>query len=136
MATKLLPRGLRNNNPGNIRINSDKFQGEILPSTDGAFKQFETMAYGYRAMFVTLRTYHTKYSLKTISQMINRWAPDNENHTDIYIRVVSTRSGIPADKEVDINNEQQMTAIVAAMSYQENGVEADMADVLQGWEKI
>lgn len=42
-------RGLRNNNPGNIRINDDLFQGEVRPSKDKSFKQFETMAYGYRA---------------------------------------------------------------------------------------
>ena len=45
MAEKKLPRGLRNCNPGNIRINSDLFQGEIRPSKDKSFKQFETMAY-------------------------------------------------------------------------------------------
>ena len=49
-----LPRGLRNNNPGNIRINDDLFQGEIRPSKDKSFKQFTTMAYGYRAMFKIL----------------------------------------------------------------------------------
>ena len=41
-----LPRGLRNNNPGNIRRNSDVFQGEVNPSRDQQFKQFKTMAYG------------------------------------------------------------------------------------------
>ncbi|MBX9055585.1 structural protein P5, partial [Parabacteroides merdae] len=47
-------RGLRNNNPGNIRINGDLFQGEVRPSKDKSFKQFTTMAYGYRAMFKIL----------------------------------------------------------------------------------
>ena len=36
-----LPRGLRNNNPGNIRINDDLFQGEIRPSKDKSFKQLK-----------------------------------------------------------------------------------------------
>ena len=58
-----LPRGLRNNNPGNIRINGDLFQGEVRPSKDKSFKQFETMAYGYRAMFVILRNYIRNYKL-------------------------------------------------------------------------
>lgn len=51
MRNNNLPRGLRNNNPGNIRRNSDVFQGEIRPSKDKSFKQFETMPYGYRAIF-------------------------------------------------------------------------------------
>lgn len=50
-------RGLRNNNPGNIRINNDLFQGEVGPSEDKSFKQFTTMAYGYRAMFKILSNY-------------------------------------------------------------------------------
>ena len=51
------PRGIRNNNPLNIRHSRDRFQGEVVPSRDGAFKQFSSMAYGYRAAFVTLATY-------------------------------------------------------------------------------
>lgn len=49
-----LPRGLRNNNPGNIRRNSNVFQGEKIPSSDRQFKQFKTLAYGYRAVFKIL----------------------------------------------------------------------------------
>ena len=44
-----LPRGLRNNNPGNIRNSSTVWVGEITPSKDKSFKQFKSMAYGYRA---------------------------------------------------------------------------------------
>lgn len=51
--TQPTPRGLRNNNPGNIRLSSTKYQGEVQPSQDTAFKQFESMAYGYRAIFRT-----------------------------------------------------------------------------------
>ena len=67
-----LPRGLRNNNPGNIRRNSDVFQGEINPSRDKEFKQFKNMAYGYRAMYKILSNYYNKYQLNTIRKMISR----------------------------------------------------------------
>ena len=50
-------RGIRNCNPGNIRNSKTKYLGEVRPSRDAAFKQFETMAWGYRAMFVLLHTY-------------------------------------------------------------------------------
>ena len=59
-------RGLRNCNPGNIRQNSIVYLGEIQPSKDGAFKQFKSMEYGYRAMFVVLHTYARKRGLDTI----------------------------------------------------------------------
>ena len=52
----MIPRGLRNNNPLNIRHSADSFQGEIK-GEDKAFKTFISMAYGYRAAFVTLATY-------------------------------------------------------------------------------
>lgn len=133
MANKKLPRGLRNNNPGNIRINGDLFQGEIRPSKDGSFKQFNTMAYGYRAMFRILSNYYKNYKLDTIRKMIGRWGPENENDTDAYIKAVSDYAGIPADDPININDREQMIRIVGGMSKVENGREADMSDVIAGW---
>lgn len=134
MAEKKLPRGLRNNNPGNIRINSDLFQGEIRPSKDNSFKQFETMAYGYRAVFRILSNYYRNYKLDTIRKMIGRWAPpEDNNHTEAYIKAVSDYAGIPADDPININDREQMIRIVAGMSKVENGREAEIPDVIAGW---
>lgn len=124
---------MRNNNPGNIRINSDMFRGEVRPSKDKAFKQFETPAYGYRAIFKILRNYHTRYALTTIRQIITRWAPEKENNTAAYIEAVSDYAGISADDPININDREQMIRIVAGMSKVENGVGAVMTDVVQGW---
>ena len=133
MGKNNLPRGYRNNNPGNIRINGDLFQGEIRPSKDKSFKQFETMAYGYRAIFKILSNYYRNYMLDTIRKMIGRWAPENENNTDAYIKAVSDCAGIPADDPINANDREQMIRIVAGMSKVENGREADMSDVIAGW---
>ena len=129
-------RGYRNANPLNIRINSDKFQGEVQPSADKEFKQFETAAYGYRAAFRVLRTYINNYKCDTIRKIISRWAPKSENHTENYIKVVSERSGIPADDPIYADSREMMIRIVAAMSYVENGREAEMGDVIRGWEML
>ena len=136
MMKKRETRGYRNNNPCNIRISTDKFQGEVQPSQDREFKQFETMAYGYRAAFRILRTYINNYKCDTIRKIISRWAPKNENHTENYIRVVSERSGIPENDIVYPDNREMMVRIVAAMSYVENGREAVMSDVIRGWELL
>lgn len=128
-----MSRGLRNCNPGNIRQSRSNFKGEVRPSRDSAFKQFESMAYGYRAMFVLLNSYHKRYGLTTIREMISRWAPPTENFTEGYIRLVSERSGIAADAEVDSRSERDMVPIVAAMSEIENGKKAAMNDVYEGW---
>ena len=130
-------RGYRNANPLNIRINSDKFEGEIQPSADKEFKQFETAAYGYRAAFRVIRTYINNYKCDTIRKIISRWAPpEDRNHTKNYIKVVSERSGIPADDPIYADSREMMIRIVAAMSYVENGREAEMGDVIRGWEML
>ena len=133
MRNNNLPRGLRNNNPGNIRRNSDVFQGEKT-SSDREFKQFKSMAYGYRAIFKILFNYYRNYKLDTIRKMITRWAPpEDNNHTEAYIKAVSDYAGIPADDPINVNDREQMIRIVAGMSKVENGVEADMLDVIAGW---
>ena len=128
-----MSRGLRNCNPGNIRRSRVRYKGEILPSHDKEFKQFCSMAYGYRAMFVLLDSYRSKYGLCTIRQMLNRYAPPTENFTEGYIRFVSERTGISADAQVDSRSERDMVPIVAAMSEIENGAKAVMSDVHDGW---
>lgn len=94
------------------------------------------MAYGYRAAFKVLRTYINNYKLDTIRKIISRFAPSNENHTENYIKVVSERSGIPENDTVYADNREMMIRIVAAMSFVENGREAEMSDVIRGWELL
>ena len=76
-------RGLRNNNPLNI-VKSEKinWQGEVKPSTDPNFAQFETLEYGLRAAFKLLRTYYTKHGCTTIRQIVSRWAPEGPKVID------------------------------------------------------
>ena len=127
-------RGLRNNNPGNIRQSSTRYVGEVYPSQDDAFKQFESIAYGYRAMFVLLDTYRSRYGLDTIRKMLNRYAPPTENFTNGYVRFVADYSGVMPDEVIDTRAQRDMVPIVAAMSKIENGVAANIADVERGWE--
>lgn len=131
--TKVAARGLRNNNPGNIRLSASKYLGEIRPSADAAFRQFESMAWGYRAMFVVLYTYHVRHGCKTSRQMIARYAPPCENHTSQYVDSVARWSGIDPDTPVEVTDRETMSALVAAMSRMENGVAAVAEDVEQGW---
>jgi hypothetical protein len=128
-----MSRGLRNNNPGNIRQSSTTFHGEKTPSSDPAFKQFKTMALGYRAMFVLLHTYQKKYGLRTIRAMIGRYAPPTENHTEDYVDSVSRWSMVGPDTNITATNRDVMVPIVVAMSRVENGTPADMAQVEAGW---
>ena len=129
-----MSRGLRNNNPGNIRRSRVRYKGEVRPSRDPDFKEFSSMAYGYRAMFVLLDTYRSRYGLATIRQMLNRYAPPTENFTEGYVRFVADYAGVMPDEIIDTRNEMDMIPIVAAMSKIENGVAANIEDVERGWE--
>ncbi len=127
-----MSRGISNCNPGNIRISKVKYLGEVTPSKDKAFKQFSTMAWGYRAMFVLLHTY-SKNGFKTIRQMISRYAPPIENHTENYIKFVAERAKVFADVEIDTTDPAEMIPVVLAMSQMENGVPAVAEQVQEGW---
>ena len=129
-----MSRGLRNNNPGNIRLGSVRYKGERAKSSDSAFRQFESLEWGYRAMFVLLHTYALKHNCHTLRSMINRYAPPIENHTEIYIRRVAYATHLSPDEAISTTDKGVMTAVVAAMSEVENGVKADMATIWRGWE--
>ena len=126
-----VPRGLRNNNPLNIRHNADNFLGETI-GNDTAFKTFTTMAYGYRAAFVILYTYHSR-GLNTIEKIVARWAPPNENNTESYTINIERWSGVPRDKVLTTADGADYILIVAAMSFVENGRNANISEVKAGF---
>lgn len=117
-------RGIRNNNPGNIRKGSSAWRGLSATQSDSAFLQFESMAYGIRALVVTLRTYATKHGLRTVRGIINRWAPPNENDTGAYVRQVATALGVDADQAVDPYDPDTAFRLVRAIIKHENGAAA------------
>lgn len=131
-----MSRGLRNCNPGNIRITKDKWQGLRANQEDKSFFQFETMAYGYRALIRTLQNYRIKWGCQTIADFINRWAPPVENNTSGYISRVCREMQVPNSYIPDINDKATMCAFAAAISQVENGVPAVMADIEKGWELL
>lgn len=129
---KKTPRGIRNNNPLNIRIGND-WKGEKLPNTDGSFEQFTEMKYGLRAGFIILRNYINKYGLNTIKEIIKRWAPSTENNTKAYIRMVCKLTGFESTTPISAANCCQMIPLVQAMCIVENGQEVPYEDIITGW---
>lgn len=130
----MMARGLLNCNPGNIRQSKVRYKGEVRPSRDPAFKQFESPAWGYRAIFVLLDTYRVRHGLRTIREMISRWAPPSENHTETYIRAVAADTGIGPDETLDTRDPAVMIPVAASISRVENGVSADREEIMCGWE--
>lgn len=131
-----LPRGLRNCNPGNIRITTDKWLGLREEQTDKEFFQFEEMRWGYRALIRTLQNYRRKHGLQTIAEMIGRWAPHTENNTSGYISRVCKEMQVPSSYVPNVEDKGTMCALAAAISEVENGVPAVMSEIEEGWELL
>lgn len=115
------PRGIRNNNPGNIRRNADPWQGLADRQGDVEFFTFKTPIYGIRALARTLIAYQDKHDLRSIRQIISRWAPPNENNTNAYIRAVATDTGQDADQILDMHRFDHLLPLTKAIIRHENG---------------
>lgn len=127
-----LPRGIRNNNPLNIRI-GNAWVGEVEHPTDNQFEQFTSMVYGLRAGFIILRRYIERYHIDTIEGIISRWAPNCENNTGKYIMAVSSMMGLSPSTKISFHDEGTMTALVAAMVKVECGCDVYAEDILAGY---
>ena len=125
------PRGIRNNNPLNIRRSPSKWLGEVASldgKRDSAFCQFEKLCYGYRAAGKLLQRYQTKYKLYTIEGIINKWAPPCENNTKAYATRVAQQmtkelgTPISVASLLDLVRDRiTLRALIVAMHLVENG---------------
>lgn len=130
---KTTPRGIRNNNPLNIRI-GNTWLGERMNPTDPAFEEFVAIEYGYRAAFCILRRYIRRYNKNTITAIVSTWAPSTENNTQRYIDFVAAQMKISPNETIAYSDRERMTRLVAAMQLMECGVPADMAKVIKGYD--
>lgn len=122
MNKKTTPRGIRNNNPLNIRI-GNTWLGELQNPTDSEFEQFVEIRYGLRAGFCILRRYIRRYGRNTIAKIIRCWAPALENNTEMYIKFVANRLAMCPDDVLEYADEDTMCKLVAAMARYECGQE-------------
>ncbi len=130
-----MTRGLRNNNPGNIRRTGTSWEGERKQITDPDFEEFETMVYGYRALIKTLQSY-IRGGFNTIDKIINRWAPHTENDTQAYISAVEKSVGVSRFAEQKADDYIFLKKIAASISRVENGVSANTSQIDQAIELI
>ncbi|QBQ80920.1 putative virion protein [Escherichia phage vB_EcoS_HdK1] len=133
------PRGIRNNNPGNIRW-GDNWKGLVPENkrTDRSFCQFIDVKYGIRAIARILLNYRNREGMKrvgnkgidTVREIISRWAPPNENNTEAYIQSVAKACGVGAEQPISVTDDKIMLAIVKAIIKHENGVQPYSDEVL------
>lgn len=128
-----LPRGVRNNNPGNVEHNPDNnWIGLADPVSDGRYCRFNHPQYGIRAMLWTMLTYQTKYRFKTITQIIERYAPrQDKNATTAYIAHVSKRAGVKPNQAISLREFETAVAVVTAMIEFENGMQPYPSELIE-----
>ena len=125
--TEKQPRGIRNNNPGNIRKGT-AWDGLAVDQPDRSFCTFENPEHGIRAMGKILLTYERKHGLNTVAGIINRWAPPVENNTDSYADHVAERLGV--DPEEGITVADHLEELVTSIIKHENGVQPYDSEVI------
>lgn len=114
-------RGIRNNNPGNIRHSTARWQGMSPEQTDSAFVQFISAEYGIRALSKLLDTYANSYGLRTVRGIIGRYAPVTENNTSAYVNAVANALGVAPDQVIDVAAQKQ--PLIQAIIKHENGIQ-------------
>lgn len=121
------PRGIRNNNPGNIRV-GQPWQGLAKPSertpeqvAETEFAVFVAPEWGIRAMARLFQAYRTKYGLTTAAEIIRKWAPPVENKTTVYINAVADSMGVSAGAELDTSDPEILRPLIKAIIQHENG---------------
>lgn len=126
------PRGIRNNNPGNIRHGAN-WHG-LNPDgrkIDPAFCVFTDSIYGIRALAKVLVNYKKIHGLNTVRQIISRYAPPNENQTTAYIQSVAKQLGVYPDTVIDIEERGILTVFIKAIIRMENGIQPYSDETIQ-----
>jgi hypothetical protein len=114
-------RGLRNNNPGNIRkVPGTVWQGQTPEQTDDAFVQFMSAEYGIRALTRVLNNYAAR-GLNTVADIINTYAPPSENDSSAYVNAVAQQLNVAPDATIDVT--AYLPSLIAAIVHHENGVQ-------------
>lgn len=123
--TTATARGIRNNNPGNIRRSGVVWLGQSSVQLDKDFVTFDTPLAGARALSRLLKTYYHNHGLKTVNQIISRYAPSIENDTSSYVKSVAKRLAIHPDMAmVSDDFTKKLPKLVQAIIVHENGIAA------------
>ena len=131
----MTPRGIRNDNPLNIRHGKSQWVGMREKQTDKAFVQFSKRVYGYRAAFVLIRGYIAK-GKDTIGKIVAKWAPSSDgNNTQSYISYVSKSTGIHASHALRWEDKEALVAIVQSMAHMESGIIEDKTLIEEAYEQ-
>lgn len=119
-----MSRGIRNNNPGNIDYRpANNWKGQLAhdKTIEPRFCRFSAPEYGIRAIIALLRNYQRKYGLNTVTGLISRWAPSNENNTAAYVRGVAKALAVAPGAVIALSDKNTAIRLAKAIIQHENG---------------
>jgi hypothetical protein len=91
------------------------------PPSDGRFCRFVSHEYGIRALAILLQSYQDRHGLRTLREIIGRYAPPNENKTDAYVSTVARRMGVGRDATINVHDPETMRGLVEGIIFVELG---------------
>lgn len=124
---KFRTRGEKNNNPFNLNQSSSNWLGEVKPSQDSRFAQFESQELGLRAGLITLYNGYFSHNLP-LTGILAKYAPNAENDTMAYVYSVCTRTGL---EPLEVPKKNDWLKVASAILYHENGKQIASPDELK-----
>lgn len=116
------PRGIRNNNPGNLQQSDVQWHGKVA-STDPRYESFASPEAGIRALALNAQHLLNK-GAQTVGDLIGQWAPASENgkaKTAAYVADVAQQMGVSPTANINLQDPAQLTALTTAIISHENG---------------
>jgi hypothetical protein len=115
------PRGIRNNNPGNLIYTNIKWNGKLPKSQnkDRRFEMFIAPEYGIRAMIKDLK-HDIEKGKNTVPALISEYAPKHENNTAAYINAVCKDLRVSKTARL-LPTKKTLKLLVLSISKIENG---------------
>ncbi|KVI49648.1 MULTISPECIES: hypothetical protein [Enterobacter cloacae complex] len=117
---KSAPRGIRNNNPGNLNYAGQA--GATLEGGEGGrFAVFESMQHGVAALYKQLQLYF-KRGINTLSSIVKTYAPASDNNNvDAYISALTKATGKGANEVLDSGDTATIARLMKGIVDHENG---------------
>ncbi|MCK6902928.1 hypothetical protein [Enterobacter asburiae] len=115
-----MPRGIRNNNPGNLNYVGQA--GATMEGGEGGrFAVFESMQHGVAALYKQLQLYF-KRGINTLSSIVKTYAPASDNNNvDAYISALTKATGKGANEVLDSGDTATIARLMKGIVDHENG---------------
>lgn len=117
---KSAPRGIRNNNPGNLNY-AGQAGATMEGGEGGRFAVFESMQHGVAALYKQLQLYF-KRGINTLSSIVKTYAPASDNNNvDAYISALTKATGKGANEVLDSGDTATIARLMKGIVDHENG---------------